>query len=325
MNTNKELEHHIITEFARNNLAPVLLKEEHGYINNIDEVIDYFKTLITPQLNQVFGDDPHFSISNVYEQNINVRTFFKKFKLSVTFEWAKETAYRGGAKPKSVYNDTDTKEWVCVPDINLIIKASNAIKAMKIFSFAIGHELTHCYDLLQYAKETNQDPWYSIDRNRYFDIKDRETWSIINNEKATANILYLMNRMERNAYIAQLKQELMDRKDEMQDSMSAYNLIRKTESYQKFISLENNINAILSVYDKDVQNGLIQYLNSIMNKKFTTYKQVKKYYLNRWLKWKNKYLSTAAKIAHDIYASDNKNTWLDQGMFGNKNTIIKDK
>ena len=67
----------------------------------------------------------------------------------------------------------------------------------------------------------------------------------------------------------------------------------------------------------------------LFNKKlyasFSSYKQVKKYYLNRWLKWKNKYLSTAAKIAHDIYASDNKNTWLDQGMYGNKNTIIKDK
>lgn len=62
-----------------------------------------------------------------------------------------------------------------------------------------------------------------------------------------------------------------------------------------------------------------------MNKKFTTYNQLKKYYLNRWQKWKNKYLSTASKIVHDIYTQDNKNNWLDNGMFGKKDITIKTK
>ena len=56
MSSENELKHHIITEFARNYTSPAVLKEEHGYINNIDAVIEYFKTLVEPQVKLVFVD-----------------------------------------------------------------------------------------------------------------------------------------------------------------------------------------------------------------------------------------------------------------------------
>lgn len=324
MSSENELKHHIITEFARNYTSPAVLKEEHGYINNIDAVIEYFKTLVEPQVKLVFGDTPGNSVSKTYKNKININTFFEYYNLDITFEYSKTSSYKGGAAPKSVYVHPIKGEWVCVPDIELTIIASNGIKAMKNFSFAIGHELTHCYDLLQYAKETNQDPWYSIDRNRYFDIRTKHMYGI-GNEKASANILYLLNRMERNAYIAQLKQELLNNKEQIKDSKSAFDAVKNTESYKKFLNLEYNMNVIMNLTDEETQQNLIKYLNDIMHKKFTTYNQLKKYYLNRWQKWKYKYLTTASKIVHDIYTQDNKNTWLDNGMFGKNDLTIKTK
>ena len=324
LSTDNELKHHIITEFARNYSSTAVLKEEHGYINNIDSVIEYFKAIVEPQVELVFSDETYEdSASRTYKDKINIKTFFEYYNLRVTFEYSKTTSsYKGGASPKSVYVHPIKGQWACAPDIELTIIAPNTIKAMKNFSFAIGHELTHCYDLLQYAKETNQDPWYSLNRNRYFDIQKTYTYGI-GNEKAAANILYHLNRTERNAYIAQLKQELLDNKEQIKDSKSAFDAIKNTESYKKFLYLERNINAIMNLTDTQTQQNLIKYLNGIMNKKLTTYNQLKKYYLNRWQKYKNKYLATASKIVHDIYTQDNKNTWIDSGMFGKNDTPIQ--
>lgn len=322
MNINKELKHHVILEFKRNNVPT--LNEIHGYIADIDDVIDYFKKIVEQQIIETFFySDSNESITKHYQDRINFNTFFDYYTLTVTFKKSPETAYNGGMLPKSIFLNSSNGTWQCNPIINLTIKANNSVNAMKIFSFCIGHELTHCYDLLLYAKENNQDPWYSIDRNKYFSIKNDLNFGV-GNTKAIANILYNLNRMERNAYIAQLKQELLDMKDTMKGSNSIVNAIKSTESYKKFLSLSENMNVILTITDEEVQNSLIDDLNHIMNKKFTTYNQLIKYFLNRWRKWKYQYLSQASKIAYDIFKND-KNQWLDSGMFGKEESIIKNK
>lgn len=321
MKINKELEHHVIVEFKRHNTVPVLLKETHGYINDIDEIIEYFKKLVEEQIITTYSTTNE-STTKSYSDKINFNSFFEWYKLRVTFEISNETKYSGGMSPKSIFINPINGKWVCVPEINLTIKTNNVINAMKTFSFCMGHELTHCYDLLSYAKETKQDPWYSIERNRYFDIKNNMNFGV-GNTKACAHILYSLNRMERNAFIAQLRQELLSNKDNIKDSKSATEVIKQTESYQKFLLLERNVIIILNNKNKEVQENLIRDLNNIMNKNFINYNQLVKYYLNRWRKWKQQYLSQASKMAYDIFASDKKNLWLDYGVMGNDNKLIK--
>lgn len=323
MNTDIELKHHIITEFARN-FVPCLILEEHGYISDIDELIEYFKKMVEGQIQLAFSDGIPETVTREYKDKINFNTFFEYYKLNLKIVPSNVLSYKGGAAPKSVYVHPQKGEWVCVPDIELTINTNNALNAMKTFSFAIGHELTHCYDLLQYAKETGQDPWYSLNRNKYFDIRNNQIFGIGNN-RAIAQMLYHLNKTERNAYIAQLRQELLSVKDKIKDSKTAIDAVKNTESYKKFISLENNINIIFGITDKDVQTDLLSYTNDIMGKKFTTYNQLKKYYLNRWQKWKYKYLTTASKIVYDVYSKENKNEWLDYGMMGNNDIKIQEK
>ena len=186
----------------------------------------------------------------------------------------------------------------------------------------MGHELTHCYNLLQYALKNDKDPWYSIDRNRYFTIRNNVNFGI-GNVSALANILYTLNRMERNAYIAQLKQELLTKKNLIKDNKTAFDLIKNTESYKKFLYLEQQVNVIFTIIDEDVQKDLIDTLNNIMNTHFTTFKQLKKYFLIRWLKWKKAYFKNASKIAYDIFSSTNNSKWLDWGLIDNKSPMIK--
>ena len=188
----------------------------------------------------------------------------------------------------------------------MIVSGKNIYECGNTFCVGIGHELTHAYDLWLYAVKNNKHPLNSILNNKYNNISNARNGNIdTNNLRAVADMLYTLNKMERNAYIAQLKQELNTNKDKIKDMKSAYNLIYKSFSYQKIKGLENNINIILNLKNKSTQNGILQSLNTIMKTNFTTWNQVKKYFLNRWLKWKNKYLSTAAKIAYDIYAENN--------------------
>lgn len=320
MKINKELEHHVIVEFKRHNTVPVLLKETHGYINDIDDIVEYFKNLVEQQIIRLYSGNKEL-ITKSYDGKINIKTFFKYYKINVTFEKSEKSDYLCGILPKSIFQSSNGN-WECIPEINMTIKAKNSTNAMNIFSFSIGHELTHGYDLLLYAKKTNQDPWYSIDRNRYFNIS-KEMRLGVGNTQASAYILYRLNRMERNAYIAQLKQELLSMKDNIKDAKSAIEAIKKTNSYNKFLDIEKNIGIILTIDKKEVQEGLLSDLNNIMNKNFINYNQLVKYYSNRWRKWKQQYLSQASKIAYDIFASDKKNLWLDYGVMGNDNKLIK--
>lgn len=320
MNIEKELENHIITEFVIHNSGPVMLTETRGRINNIDEIVKYFANLVQPQVFEAYKLKTE--IMQPYSGEINIDTFFKKYRINISFEPSVKTNYNGGISPDSIFQNIEGK-WICVPDIKLNIKANNILDALKTFYFAIGHELTHAYDLFQYAIKTGQDPWYSIDRNQYFKIRDAEQF-YNGNPKAIANMLYHLNRMERNAYIAQIRQELMAKKDKVKDNKTVFELIKETESWKKFLLLGKNIVNIFNIKNNDLQNEILQAVNDLMNKKFTTYNQVKKYFINRWNKWKHAYLINASKIAYDVYVENNGEYWMDWGI-GNDETFINDE
>ena len=84
--------------------------------------------------------------------------------------------------------------------------------------------------------------------------------------------------------------------------------------------MENNVNLCLSdEMTTTAQNEITYALNSIMEKKFTNYNQVRNYFSDRWRKWKKAYLIKASKIANDIYQENNMSL---DGDFMNKNIII---
>lgn len=322
MNIDFELKNHLVCEFLRRKIAPSLLSEERGVVGGIDEVVDAFMKAFREQIEGTFKSDEIIQTYKNPKILGGINTFFKSFNIELLTRKSNKTTYNGGTEPSSIKYDDGKKMWVCVPNIRLSIGAPNVNKLVNTLSFALSHELTHCFNLLQYAKKTEQDPFVSLERNRYFVI-NKSLWNGFGNEKAFANILYCLNRLERNAYLAQLRQELMSVKDKMVNDKAIFSLIRNSQSYSKFKYLESQINIICNeITDKETQDNIIGYVNKMMGKKFTNFNQIKKYFVNRWNKWKKAYLSKATKIAYDVYETTKHSKWLDWGIYGKDDAVI---
>lgn len=326
MNSDKELENHIICEFLRMNLTPTVLTEERHALSNMTDIVNAFMEAFKGQIRDTFKTKDS-KITRVYEGSDIVKglnCFFSEYKIVLTTAVASTTRYSGGAHPiNSIQGNWKWEDWACVPDINIVAEAKDIRSLSYIISFGIAHELTHCYNLLQYAKKNNRHPWENFADSGYHDFRKAVALGM-HNEKVIGQILYTLNRAERNAYIAQIQQELLSRRNEMTDNKAISKIITETEAYKRFKSLENQINSLFCVgNDEELQNEIIGIANKLTGKNFTNYKQLTKYFLNRWLKWKKAFMCNVSKIAYDVFQSTEHSKWMDWGAMGVDMPVIE--
>lgn len=303
MNTEIELKNHIDFEFHP--FKP--LYESRGVVDNIDEIVNAFVNMVEDQIIELYvSDKPYIKKSyNNFNQTYiksGVKPFFNSFKLDLVFCKREKSGYKGGVNCDSVIKN-ERGEYISYPKIFFQISANSILESIRVFKFCLGHELTHAYGALMYAIKNGKDQFDSVfNKNKYGKIVSERS-SAIQNVAATADMLYNLSKIERNAYIAQLRQELLDKKDYIVNSKSAFEAIKSTESYRRLIKMEENIDIINSDKLSDnTKKELRLSLNSIMDKNFTNFEQVKSYYNKRWEKWKKVYLTKASKIAYDIYS-----------------------
>ena len=327
MNTDIELKNHVLFEFSsRGPNKERILYETRGYIAGIDQVIKALCSKMYRQIEDCCLNGE--SMTETYAGNImddGVVTFFDRYNIILDTKYSQEKGqYRGGLSPKETFSDDDGSV-VCCPDIELSITGNDPQKMYETLRFSLGHELTHAYNMFQYARKnglSSDDIIKNFTETQRYDKIIGVKENMTGNPKLLATTLYYLNRGERNAYIAQLRQELTDRKDELKDSRTTMEAIRSTESYKKFKSLEQNVVALYSPeITEKFKKGFIFWVGRMTEKKFTTYGQARKYVVRAWEAWKKKYLSVASKIAYDIYekyhpmtyddSSDNNNTSYD--------------
>lgn len=251
----------------------------------------------------------------------NLPVFFKGINIKITIGKNIEGEYHGGTYSNTIrikrkkVNGKKVKRVVCIPDIYVVVIAPDENELREKLSVALGHELTHAYDLYKSKlKNLSHDPYNP--KYRYEEISAE-----INNNysapriKKLAYVLYFLNRPERNAYIGQLYQELYQQRFMIKDSKSALKAITSTLSYQNvYESLDFVINDWLKNYDKKgakqdkttkeimlYKKQIIDGINRITGKKFTTWNQLVNYFSDRWIQWEKAYMSNASKIAYDIY------------------------
>lgn len=312
MNTEMELRNHMLVEFlcrGRSQLTSLSLNEDGHHVTEIDELDRYFGKLVSDTIYDAIKVSG--KCENVYARKIPIKTFFNSYYLYLKVFRCKnesDNAYSGVCSNASVFKD-ENGEWVCRPKIKLTVRVNNMMNAYRQFSLAICHELTHCWNLYRYALETGKSPYEAYVSTRYDKIKDSKS-DMRNQAASSASILYLLNRMERNAYIAQLRNELDKIDTQDMTFQEFYNEVKKTQSYMKFKYLEENVALLFQITDNGLQSEFIDALNGIMGKNYTTYNQLLKYYSRRWQKWKNAYLKNAARIAYDVYYKEGNNTWL---------------
>lgn len=311
-NTNNELRNHIIYEFYAGlpNRENILM-ETRGVVSGLHDVVKAICEELSDQVWETYNTKEEET--RVYSGEVSefgLKSFFDDFNITLTTIYGNnKSTYRGGLSVSKSFSDSENGV-VCSPVINFYVTDNDPHDMARTIAFSIGHELTHAYNFYQYARKNNLTVRQMMDNfdniQRYGDIMAAKNSPGLNNERAVGDILYKLNRMERNAYIAQLKQELESEADYIVDSKSAWNAVLKSESYKKFKSLEKNFSIMFGPEISDeAKKQIVHYTNRSTGKNFKNFDQVKKYYMKYWETWKKKYLTTASKIAYEIYAEHN--------------------
>lgn len=313
-NTNNELRNHIIYEFYAGlpNRENILM-ESRGIVSGLHEVV---KAICEEMSDQIWetcsvGDET----TEMYTGDVsdfNLSTFFRNYTVHLTTIYDEgKTRYSGGLLIPDSFSDVEGGV-ICHPVIEFVVYGNDASNMARTIVFAIGHELTHAFNDYQYANKkglAKQDIINNFRHGQNYNSIIASKQSKVQNEKAIANLLYLTNRMERNAYIAQLKQELESVKDTIKDSTSAWNAVLNTESYKKFKQIERVYEQLVSgTLSNLAKEQIMGFTNKILGKSFVNYERVERFYTNIWNKWKKKYLTTASKIAYDIFEENNPAT-----------------
>ena len=313
-NTNLELKNHIIYEFYAGlpNRENILM-ESRGVVSGLHEVVKAICEEMSDQIWETcsIGEETTKTYTGDVS-DFNLSTFFRNYTVHLTTMYDEgKTRYGGSLLMQDSFSDVEGGV-ICHPVIEIVVHGNDASNMFRTIVFAIGHELTHAFNGYQYANKNGlvkQDIINNFRHDQNYSSIDTSKQSKVQNEKVIASLLYLTNRMERNAYIAQLKQELESVKDTIKDSTSAWNAVLNTESYKKFKQIERVYEQLTSgTLSNLAKEQVMGFTNKILGKSFVNYKRIENFYTNIWSKWEKKYLLTASKIVYDIFEKNNPAT-----------------
>lgn len=125
----------------------------------------------------------------------------------------------------------------------------------------IVHELTHAYMDNELRKSNN------LLYNKL--SKSKEYKQIIKLSNTAEMILYMFHTLEVNSFIAQIKAELEIHKSKIKTPKDALNVLKKSEAYKGYISIENILN------NNDYIDELTTDYNKINDTNYTSNKVIK--------------------------------------------------
>ncbi len=308
MNLLTELKNHIDYEFSRNTFA--ILKESRGTVTDIDMFVSNISKATENQINTAIRTKTEIeqTYTNNNTQNVlngDAKFFFSEFDITLTFGFADKKRYGGYTDIKRSIIQTKDGGVICRPTITLRIFGPKEEDLYYVLSLGLGHELVHIYNFYRYCLENqNADLIANYKSQGYDKFYSTLQWGT-GIRKKVAKALYILNRLERNAYIGMLRQELQSKKDEIRGSKNALSVVKQTESYEKFQDLSKFIDGLKSL-DPESEDAkrIVSAVNDMMKKNYTTFGQVIKYFTQRWEKWKKKYMIMASKIVYDIWSED---------------------
>ena len=309
---------HIYYEFISHGKTE-LLTEKHGYASIVPSVV---KNIIDDtEINQKFieilntengGDSKeksyswHLSDLNTTKGMPNL--FFTDIDLSITISVGVGDV-SGGYYPSSEMFWDESGKLVFKPKIKISVTDKNSYDFLRKLSYALGHEMTHAYNDYQTFVKTGKRLGDALKSSSYVRaVNAMKYFASTQNLRAVATIIYRLSRMERNAYIAQLKQELEHNWISITDSKSAYEAIKNTDAYKKnVLYLDNNLETMMNICDSDTTTkfNLKQHIEDLTKKKFSTPKAAVEHLIRIYNGWKQHFMAQASKIAYDVYEEHN--------------------
>lgn len=281
-NLDKLLIEHLSTEYKYNlNYPEILILEKYGIYDGCENLATYLNKRVKNKLLN----------GNIKEKFTVYKKDLKQFKNiffdSLTVIIKKSNEVSGGYVAKSKYDS----------NITINLNVDTRIKNDNYIDIFI-HELIHAYN--DYLLSINEvQSLFKISNTDFYKYISKHNDEESDDEYLLKHALYFLNNYERNAYIGQLKAELIKNKDIINNPIDALKAIKKSEIYQSYAIIEQIINKFENL-DNDGKGRLAEISNKISNGKYTTFESLLKTLKSKYYKSINKITKTISKMSLDF-------------------------
>lgn len=297
-NRNQEMKNSLYLEFhysIKPSLDSILI-ESKGNMNNIDDYIIPIMTKFRRVTN-----------NGNMNAEINITTTdFKSVKnkiaddFNIVIEYDKDKPFN----LKGVYNDKLSKlEDNVLDNITIKIKAcGDYYKVIRNLPSMIAHEFLHAYEKLmrlrKNGKEMQTEPYTNNNITR-------TTAQITGNQvmEHISMIYYFCTSFERNAYIAQLNNQIKQFKDDVQDSDTAFQILQNLPLYKQYITFGNTLNFISKNKDR-FKDDIEEWYENVYEGKHLSYGKIIRRLINLYNKTWRKIRKTTASYIRQLYETN---------------------
>lgn len=282
-----ELRRSICIEFRFSKKPSIhkILTEAKGMVDGndvyIDTIMDWIDTKtcsgdIQGKIKIVLGKE-HFK---------GIVPFFNKLILDVDYQNANYNDIKAMYNT-SIHQIVDGK--IDTVDIKLVVRGEYRALKYNIPRF-LTHELLHAYENWNRTVKTGKTIHDAAKEVGYFgNTKTRYIAAQTQNQVMgiLGHLYYACTSFEINAYIAQLKQTLIDYKKTIHNADDAMSTIQHTDIYQGYIMLGNQLNAIIANKEQ-YQDDIEDWYESTFGKDDLSYnkilKRLRNLYNKTWLR-----------------------------------------
>ena len=270
------LAEHLSVDFGYNIMRGTFstMCEVHGRITNLDKMIrsvnlNVYETVKNPENGRMYSiviDENDFKeISDCFFDTIRINIGFGVMCLDgnniSSYNASKSTVSPDGRVHVEI-------------DIN--VSSITYIDTIERLDIVLGHELIHAMQDISMRKKglLSTDEKGSGDYNVIISmVRGSGKFRILShNEKGyvrmLGRILYFLHKTEQKAFIGQCYSEISNMKDEIKDSQTAYNVIKKTDTWKGFEMVDGYIDSICSVTDPNVRDELVQAYCDVFGKNY---------------------------------------------------------
>lgn len=287
----KELIEHIKIEV---NYQHKSILEKYGLFDECEDIVNFICSYLSKHYTESIIELTNFSkqvFNSLYEQNNSkINVFFDKLIIHIEKYSTLQMYYDSKSNN---YNES-TKH---LKECNIYIRYNTTNFNSSEFKSMLAHELTHAYEDYNRIAKSEINSLLHLKRNSYFNVvhklnsKDRIEHDI-------ASFVYLFNKQELNAHIAQFASYLnnYDKKITSDYLSTTLNIIRNHPLYKAYYEIGALIEALDSEYfRKDILDSLVNELN-IQFERNMSIEQAKKYLKTNWYKVKRKIENTIPKL-----------------------------
>ena len=180
----------------------------------------------------------------------------------------------------------------------LIIRLSISPDVHNYIQSLLCHELTHAYE--DFNRRKSQKGLVGQFLKTRYDL----TLNAMNNNpnesvRAIATLLHLFTSFERNAYVAQIKADLLYCHRKFEDIAEVVDFLRNTNTYRKYQEMLSLADSVINTTNPQIQNAVLSVIQNISTLRFPNYNTLCKWIRNTAWKIDRKFKTVIPKMANE--------------------------